>query len=117
MLPVWKVEVGKGGLFVMAFEEQGRRDERGGFVIKISVINQAIEEKWFEEAMKICFSYDRGVVMEDGLIVFTKGDFVDDERTFLEKRADELMAVLKTHANWGKPDGPDGLSNYLFVGA
>ncbi len=115
MLPAWYEEIDRGGLFVMRFEGQGRREGSDGFVIRISVVNQTIEEKCFEEAVKICFSTDRGVVMEGDLIVFTKGDFVEEERVFLEDRADELMEVLKVQPQWGKLGGPDGLSDYLFV--
>jgi hypothetical protein len=117
MLPSCYEEVDRGGLFVMRFEGQGRPEEGDGFVIRISVINQTIEVKWFEEAVKICFSSDRGVVVEGGLLIFTKAEFEHDEIDFLNKRADELMDVLKTHPNWGKVGGPDGLSDYLFVGA
>ena len=109
MLPVWKEEICKGRLFTMAFEGQGRRDERSGYVVKMSVVNQAVDDKWFEEALKICFSTDRGVVMEDGLIVFTQADYVGDERGFLEKQANELMAVLITHPKWGDKGGPNHL--------
>jgi hypothetical protein len=115
MLPSCYEEVDRGGLFVMRFEGQGRPEVGDGFVIRISVINQTIEEKWFEEALKICFSSDRGVVVEGGLLIFTKAEFEHDEIDFLNKRADELMDVLKTHPKWGKPGGPDGLSDYLFV--
>jgi hypothetical protein len=115
MLPSCYEEVDRGGLFVMRFEGQGRPEEGDGFVLRISVINQTIEEKWFEEALKICFSSDRGVVVEGGLLIFTKAEFEHDEIDFLNKRADELMDVLKTHPKWGKPGGPDGLSDYLFV--
>ena len=115
MLPSFYEEVDRGGLFVIRLEDFSRGKEVDEFVVKILVINQTIDESWFNEALIKCFSSDRGAKLEENMVIITTGFFIKDVIDFLNQKADELMDVLKTHPKWGKVGGPDGLSDYLFV--
>ena len=96
--------------FVMRFEKQERPTGDEDVLVTISVESLAVEQTWFDEALKICFKNDRGVTLEGNILTFKTAYIILYRKKFLEEKAKELFEILSKHSDWGKLDGPDRLA-------